>query len=277
MVVAEAVRHGLAPGVQKYLGAGNARCAQKDDPGPIDRTLTGPRVDNPHAGYPLLRRVILERFDDAVAFKGEVAGGPGHGQGDGLGREIGAVRAPTMALTAVLTARSALLRHVPGQVGHAADREHAAVELAGEHIAQPLFTDVERHGRLKLAVGKLLESERLAADADGLLDVAVPGLHVVVADGPVDAVPVRPVGLEVLLRPAVGLASPDQRLAADDRRTHPVERFVLVVNVGVFVVRSVEGVVVRASRVVPAVLLLPAGCPPCLDTATRRRRAPSVG
>ena len=42
-----------------------------------------------------------------------------------------------MALIAVLAARAALLRHVLGQVGHAPDRENAAIKLACEHFAQP--------------------------------------------------------------------------------------------------------------------------------------------
>ena len=73
----------------------------------------------------------------------------------------------------------------------------------------------------------------LAGNAGELLDVGVPGRDVLVADRPVDAVPVLAVGLEVEVAPAIALAAPQDGTPAQDVATHPVERLLLIEYVGV--------------------------------------------
>ena len=71
----------------------------------------------------------------------------------------------------------------------------------------------------------------LAADADELLDVVVPGLDVLVADRPVDADALARVGLEVQIAPAEAVPRPQQRPAAHLIAAIPAEVLHRVVGV----------------------------------------------
>src|SRR5205807_10112780 len=112
-----------------------------------------------------------------------------------------------------------------------------------------LLAGVNFHRRLELAVRELRQAQLFAAHADEPLDVAVPRRDVGVADRPVDAVPVAQVGLEVEIAPAVHLASPDERLAADLVALDPGEG--LVLDVGVLLVLD-EEVLVRLAELTGA-------------------------
>jgi hypothetical protein len=93
-----------------------------------------------------------------------------------------------------------------------------------------LLARVHLHRREELAIGKVRQSEPFPAHTDVLLDVAVPGRDVRVADRPVDGDPLLQVRLEVEVTPAIDLASPDERLAADLIALDPGEGLRLLVG-----------------------------------------------
>ena len=99
------------------------------------------------------------------------------------------------------------------------------------------------HGRQKLAVGQLLPALRLSADTDELLYVAVPGRDICVRHRPVNAIAVRGIGAEILFAPSIDLPAPQQGAATHHIGTHPVERLVLVSDIGVqpIIVPVVDG------------------------------------
>ena len=92
----------------------------------------------------------------------------------------------------------------------------------------------------------------LAADADVALHVVVPGRHVLVADGPVDADALLGVRLEVDRAMPVGLARPEQRAAADVIAADPVEP--LGLGIGLLVVFDEEVAGVLSQGVAGALL-----------------------
>src|SRR6266576_3209393 len=99
-----------------------------------------------------------------------------------------------------------------------------APERSGDPLAHVLLDAIQRHRRQKLAGGELREAFGLTAHPDEALDAIVPGRDVRVADRPIDRDAVAHVGLEIEIAPAVDLASPDDRLAADLPGAKPVER-----------------------------------------------------
>ena len=114
-----------------------------------------------------------------------------------------------------------------GQHGAAADRDHPlARPRAPDRVAHRLLDAVERHRLEKLAVGKLWQPFRLAADTHERLDVVVPGGDVGVANRPVDADAFARIRLEVEIAPAVDLPSPHDRAPAHLAAANPRERLV---------------------------------------------------
>src|SRR5262245_2203323 len=102
------------------------------------------------------------------------------------------------------------------EVRVAADDQPAmAAELLGQSFGHERFTAVERHARLELAVGELRQLLYGPRDAGVALDVIIPGRDVPVANWPIDGDAILHVALEILLAPAIALASPHERTTAD--------------------------------------------------------------
>src|ERR1051326_5403248 len=140
--------------------------------------------------------VVDHAVHDAVGPEGHPPGPAGGGQGGADAVEIGVGDAAPLARTAVVARGAAVV--VPGEDRHPADREDPlAVPLLQQLLARHPLGTAHLHRREELAVGKLRQSLRLAADPDELLHVVVPRGDVGVADRPVHRDPVLQVGLEV--------------------------------------------------------------------------------
>src|SRR2546427_7172558 len=84
-------------------------------------------------------------------------------------------------------------------------------------LAQLHFTPVELRGTLELAVRQVRQVLLDAGDAEVEVDLVVVRLQVRVGDGPVFAVAVVGLGLEVVVGQAEGQAAPDVGLAPQAR------------------------------------------------------------
>src|SRR5215204_3827155 len=103
--------------------------------------------------------------------------------------------------------------------------------VRAHRVAEMLLDAVEVERRQVLAVGHRFETVAVAAHADELLDVRIPGCHVVVPDRPLDAVAHARRRGELVLAPPLARTPPDQRLSADLIAADPVERRLLHVRV----------------------------------------------
>src|SRR3989449_8754822 len=99
-----------------------------------------------------------------------------------------------------------------------------------------LLGAVQRHRGKELAVGQLGEAELRPGNADGLLQVVVPGRDVGVADRPVRAEAVLRVRLEVEVAPAVHLPAPHDGAPSHLPAADPVERLAGIERVGIVAV-----------------------------------------
>ena len=104
-------------------------------------------------------------------------------------------------------------------------------------IAENLIPGSERHGRLELAVGQMLETFGHAGDSDVFFHHVVIGRDVAVADRPVFAIAIVGGGFEIPIAEAQGDAAPDVGAAAGHAETaHPVKRFIGGRGVGLVVI-----------------------------------------
>ncbi len=129
-----------------------------------------------------------------------------------------------------------------------ARRDGGAAEFFFDAIAEHRFLTGERHGRLKLAVGKKFETFFRAADADIFLDEVVIGRDVFVTERPIFVEAVVRGGFEIEIAEAKGDAAPDIGAAARHAdATHPEKRVVFRRGVGLFeIVREPIGGVLVA-------------------------------
>ena len=109
------------------------------------------------------------------------------------------------------------------QHGHAARDELAVREALLQALPDVLFDAVHLEGWKQLAVGKLREARILSAHPDERLDAVVPGLDVLVADGPVDTDALLLVCIEVQVAPAEAVARPQQGAPAHLVAPEPAE------------------------------------------------------
>ena len=119
------------------------------------------------------------------------------------------------------------------------DQAVAAVRL-GQALPGELLGAVERHRRKELRVGQLRQTLGPPRHAYEALDVVVPGLDVGVSDGPVHAVSVLQVGLEVEIAPAIDVARPYQRSPTHVSSSNPGEVRAVAGGIGVLVVAHEE-------------------------------------
>ena len=167
---------------------------------------------------------------DEFAFAGfERVGNGGEG-----GVEIG-VRDATAFTGAAVMARAAAVDGLCEICG--AGERDGATEFCFNAFAENYFLARERHGRLELAVGQVLEAFGHAGDADVFFDDVVVRSDVGVADGPVFAVAVVRGGFEILIAEAEADAAPDVGAAAGHAEAaHPVEGLVGGRGVGLVVI-----------------------------------------
>ncbi|MNX84168.1 hypothetical protein D3C86_1159540 [compost metagenome] len=96
-----------------------------------------------------------------------------------------------------------------------------------ERLLQPaghiLLHEIERNGRQEFAVRENVQPLAAAGNAGEALDIIIPGGDVFITDRPVDGDAFFRIGLEIGLRPAIGLTAPEQRAAADMITAEPVE------------------------------------------------------
>ena len=228
-VVAEAVGEPLGDRVLQDERRRDRRRAEEDDAGEVLGRLLGLGVDDAHAGGAPGLRIVDDLGDDRERAERQPLRRVGGRQGRRVAAEVGAERTAADAAVAVLAVAAAVVRL--GQVGDPPDGHRAAAERLRDPALDLLFQAVHRHRRQVDAVGQLRQPVARAADAGEALDVLVPGRDVRVADRPVDAEAVLGVGLEVEVAPAVRLAAPEQRTAADVVAAHPVEALHLGVRV----------------------------------------------
>ena len=224
--VGEAGRERARRRVQQDGGGRQRRGAQQHHLGVVLARFQRLRIDHAHAGGAVGLRIVQYAVHDAVGGNAQAARLQGRRQRRTLRGEIGAERAAARALAARLAWAAALRQVRRGggvQVGGAA-HDHARRRIAGiEFLLERQFHRVEFEGGQEFAVRQHREAFLAAADAGVALDVAVPRRQVGIADRPVGAVAILQVGLEIQVAPAVGLARPHQRLAAQLVPADPAE------------------------------------------------------
>src|ERR1700719_2879289 len=142
-----------------------------------------------------------------------------------------------------------------GQYRGTPDGHHAAVvEIFRQSIFDHEFGAGHFHRRQEFAVRKLGQPFGLAADADEILHVVVPGLDVLVADGPVGGNSVAEVGFEIQIAKTIALAAPHDGLAAYLSSTNPSERLVRVGGVGIIEIVDKKFAGVFITRVITLAL-----------------------
>ncbi len=108
----------------------------------------------------------------------------------------------------------------------------------------------ERHGRLELAVGKVLQPFGHAGNAYVFLDEVVIRREIAVTEGPIFAVTILRGGFEIRLAETQAYASPNVGAATGHAKAaHPVERLVLGRGVRFLEVVDEPVVVVLAANV----------------------------
>ena len=117
-----------------------------------------------------------------------------------------------------------------GQDGGAADG-HVAVEAGVDLRFEILFAAGHRHRRLHDAVGKLHQTERLAANAHVAFNRLVVRDHLLVRHGPVVSVAVMAGSGEIELGQAVALTRPSQRAPSKLAAASPLKGLILWIRV----------------------------------------------
>ncbi|EEF25498.1 conserved hypothetical protein, partial [Ricinus communis] len=228
-VVADAVRVQRALRLQQDLQGAVRGRIQEDHLRAKAQALARLRIDDAHAGGLLRLRVDVDRFHDAVRADREQARLLRGRQRGAQRAEIRAERAAAVADVAPLARAAAVQRF--RQVGHAADRHAAVLPLRLDGALEVFFQRRHLERRQVVPVGEVRQPFRRAAHADEFFHVRVPRFQVRVADRPVIAVPVAFILQEVVRAPAVRLAAPRERAAAQHVGAVPAERFHLLVRV----------------------------------------------
>ena len=115
----------------------------------------------------------------------------------------------------------------------AADRHVAARKIVFDCRLHVFLDDIHFHRLHEFAIGQLWQAFGLSTDACKFFNIGIPGCNILVANRPVDAVPVFLVRFEIEIAPAITLAAPQQGTAAQDVAAYPVERFFLVLHIRV--------------------------------------------
>ncbi len=202
-------------------------------------------IEEENAAGAVAIRVHENFVDHGVRDERAVAGGDGIGNGGEGGVEIRVRHAAAFAGAAEVAGAAAI--EGLGEIG-AARGHGGAAQLFLDAIAKEIFLTGERNGRLKLAVGEMLEAFGTARDANVFFDEIVVGLDIFVAERPVFAVTVVRGGFEIPIAEAQAYAAPNIGAAAGHpQATHPVEGLVGGSGVRLFEVVDEPVVVVFAA------------------------------
>ena len=199
------------------------RRAEEDDLRRVVRGLLGDGVEHAHAGRALAVAVVDHVGHDRERLERQPAGRHRRRQRRRLRAEVGAVRAAEPARVAVLAARrgpaSACVRLAtrPGMMRRVPSNSFASRPATS---SSPQLSGI---AGWNWPSGSCGSPSTRAGDAGVPLDVVVPRRDVGVADRPVDRDAFLRVGLEVEVAPAIALAAPHQRAAADLIAAIPVE------------------------------------------------------
>src|SRR6266513_856605 len=251
--------------VQQNLGRAEGRGAEKDQTSGVLARLFRIAVDHAHARRPVRALVVDHAVHDRVGDDGEFAGALGRRQRRAQAREVAAVAAAPGALVAGPAGPPALVRL--RQIRDPRNRHVAPGEGVLDPALHEVLGAVQFPGGQDVPVRQVRQTEPLAAHPHEALDVVVPGSQVLVADGPVDTVPVAQIGPEVEVAPTPAQPAPDQTAPAELVAADPAERLAVGRDVGVFSIvyekvpgRLAERVVLALNRVVALVqrLLAPA-------------------
>lgn len=222
-VITEAGREAVGRGVEQNIGRTNGRGAQEDDLGVVINLLASLGIDDAHTGCAGGIGVVDEISDDGVGPQDKVARGIGSREGGAVGGKVRPVRTATDAAIARLAVGATIVRD--GEVGDAANNATTIGERSGDFSGGMFFDAAQFQGREECAVGELRQAFAGAGDTSEFFDVVIPRGEVGVADGPIDAVAVLGVGLEVEIAPAIGLATPVEGATSHVIAPHPVEAF----------------------------------------------------
>src|SRR5467141_91902 len=179
-------------------------------------------IDEVHAAGFAGLRIDRDFADDGVGAHGQVSGVHRGVDQAGWRIERGVYVATALAFAgaAAITAAAifVVLEAVGGDAG--AILGHDAAHF-GEAFLQSDFRAIQLGGALKDAVGKVGEIFFDAGDAEIEIDLVVVGSDVAVADGPIFAVAVAALGLEVVIGEAEGQASPNIGFSAETASADP--------------------------------------------------------
>src|SRR3984893_14112720 len=218
-------------GVQQNTRGFKGRGVKKKDAAAKFERFLGLAVNHAHAGNFPRAWVKDQAVDHTVRAESHAAGFFSRGQRGIQAAEIGAGNAPAVTNSAVV-ARSAATMDAR-QYGGTPDGHHAAiVETFWQSVFDHEFGTGHFHGREEFAVGQLRQTFGLAAYSYEILSVLVPGLDVLVADGPIGGDSVAYVGFEIQVAKTIALTAPHDGLAANLAAANPGEWLVRVGDVG---------------------------------------------
>ena len=212
-VIRESVGERRRRGVEQNARASDGRCAQEHHLGAVLARSVRRRIDHAHPRHTPALLVVDDRVDERIRQHGQPPRRHRGWKGGRLRGEVGSGGATALAWAAAMACRSPLV--IASENRRPADRHVPLGKAALDALLHVLLRRVHLHRRLELAVRQVLQPESFAAHPDVPLHVAVPRRDVGVPDWPVHAVAVTQVRLEVQIAPAVHLAAPRQRLAAN--------------------------------------------------------------
>ena len=225
--------------VQQDARGLQGRGTKEDHPRLELQRLARPGIDDTNPPGPPGTPVMDDAVHDAVRPQGQSAGAGRRRQGHVHAVEVGERRTAPFAHTAVGAGRPVTERL--RQHGAPADGQHPFPAVsAQEALPHVPLGDRHRHAGLEPAVRQLRQPLRVPAHSDAAFHVVVPGRDVGIADGPVDAVAVARIRLEVEVAPAIHLATPDDGAPSHLTTTDIGEARTLRRGVGVFTVAHEE-------------------------------------
>ena len=237
--VAESFGKAGAARIQEQTNGFNRRGAQEDHASlelELARILS---VNDPDPASPATFRVIQHLGNDAVRPKRQPSRLPRGGEGGSDAVEVRAGHTSAFAWSTVVTGEPAVV--ILRENGGATNGHHAlAPERIVNLLASVLLDDRHRHRWQEVPVRKLRETFFRASHANESLDVRVPRRDIGIPNGPIVAVTITGIRLEIEVAPAVDLPAPGNRPSAHLAAPKPAERSVRRIRVGIFMILDEE-------------------------------------
>lgn len=201
-------------------------------------------VEDP--GRTIFCRVHQDFVGHCIGEEGAIAGAKCVGNCSERGVEIGVSHATAFAGAAKMAWAAAVNR--AGEIC-GARRYRCSAEFRFDAFAEHRFLTSERHGRLKLAVGKVFETFFRTADANVFFDEVVIGRDVFVTERPIFIEAVVGSGFEIEIAEAKRDTSPNIGATAGHAdAAHPKKWMILWRGIGLFeIVRKPIGSVLVAN------------------------------